>query len=50
LYISEYRNAPDPEDLPWHSVLLKDHPLPPEAVSEIMEIQKPLDLQFISKD
>jgi len=40
-YISTYRNEPDSsEDLPWHTGLLKDHPLPPEAVSKIMEVQR----------
>jgi hypothetical protein len=38
-YISEYRNAPDPEDKPWHSGLLKDNPLSPEIVSKIMAIK-----------
>jgi len=39
-YISKYRNQPDSsEDLPWHTGLLKDNPLPPEVISKIVAIQ-----------
>jgi hypothetical protein len=39
--ISEYRNLPDsPEDAPWSTATLKDHPIPPEAIPVVLEIWK----------